>query len=388
MAGSKLGLKFPLFGIPVTIDASFLIFAALIGFTWAGSLSQTTALVLLVLVSILWHELGHAVALRAFGHRSTILIHGFGGLTASTDAVDMDDSQSIVVSLAGPIAGVVLGLGALAVLKGDTDLSRDQHLFWTVAVWINLVWSLANLAPVLPLDGGHVMERLVHVFAPRQVDWVPQVISILVALPLAIAAALNNLIFAALFLGFFAATSVRELLEVRSLRRQATASRLAGTALETYRSGTDIDRAIEELSVALGAGPPAALATECRRALGWAFVYRNGPLDMSRVTALADGIGDLGPTAFQRAAVAWRAGDRAAAYALWTRALAHEGTPPPAWYAPHLGLTGDTLSTLTGWLDQLPADERTLALRRLGDCLGRAGMIVEADDVLAHVGRS
>lgn len=388
MAGSKLGLKFPLLGIPVTIDASFLIFAALIGFTWARSLSQTTALVLLVFVSILWHELGHAVALRAFGHRSTILIHGFGGLTASTDAIDMEDSQSIVVSLAGPIAGVVLGLGALAVLKGDFELSPDQHLFWTLAVWINLVWSLANLAPVLPLDGGHVMERLVHVFAPRHVDWVPQVISVLVAFPLAVAAVLNSLVFAALFLGFFAVGSIRDLVEVRSLRRQAGASRLAVTALETYRGGLDVDRAIDELAAALGAGPPPNVAAECRRALAWAFVYRNGPLDTARVTALADGIGELGATAFLRAAVSWRSGDHAAAYALWTRALAHEGTPPPDWYAPHLGLTGHTLATLTGWLDQLPAAERTLGLRRLGDCLGRAGLDAEADRVLAHVGET
>ncbi len=43
--------------------------------------------VAIALVSVLWHELGHALAFRSFDCDSSILLHGMGGLTMPTPTV-------------------------------------------------------------------------------------------------------------------------------------------------------------------------------------------------------------------------------------------------------------------------------------------------------------
>ena len=112
---------------------------------------------IIVMVSILVHELGHAVAGRRLGLRpQEILLHGFGGLCRYDRAPR--GLQGVLVSGAGPAAG--LALGAIALVLGSTVVGMlPQWAGWvlgTVAL-INIFWSLFNLLPMLPLDGGHVV---------------------------------------------------------------------------------------------------------------------------------------------------------------------------------------------------------------------------------------
>lgn len=123
-----------------------------------------------VFVSILVHEFGHAMALKAYGQTSSIVIHGFGGLTLSQRRLSR--GQSIVVSLAGPTSALIL-LGIPAVLA-DRRWGDELWFDWAVAgggfgwypllrfaVYVNIWWSLANLLPIRPLDGGNVMTQLI-----------------------------------------------------------------------------------------------------------------------------------------------------------------------------------------------------------------------------------
>ena len=73
---------FHVLGIPVRIEPFFWIAAVLLAYN-LGDARLILMWVAVVLVSVLVHELGHAVALKAFGQSSVIVLHGFGGLTFS-----------------------------------------------------------------------------------------------------------------------------------------------------------------------------------------------------------------------------------------------------------------------------------------------------------------
>ena len=98
-------LSFRLFGIPVRIEPWFWVILALIG----GGLRANDALsmlwvllfVLAGFISILVHELGHALTVRKFGLSPAITLIAFGGY-ASFPAGRLTRKQSFLVTAAGP----------------------------------------------------------------------------------------------------------------------------------------------------------------------------------------------------------------------------------------------------------------------------------------------
>jgi stage IV sporulation protein FB len=118
--------------------------------------------------SILVHELGHALVARGFRLGPVqITIHGFGGLT--THRRSPSPGRSMLVTAAGPGAGLLLGGLALALylplaFSGLTEGASpsspvgllDSLLYMLVAV--NIFWSLFNLLPMAPLDGGQLLD--------------------------------------------------------------------------------------------------------------------------------------------------------------------------------------------------------------------------------------
>ena len=112
-----------------------------------------------LLISILVHELGHAVVAQRLGlGPCSILLHGFGGLCSFGRSPT--HRQGLLVSVAGPAAGLVLGALALGL-----DQLSGQHLTGVLALAvvlslrINLFWSLFNLLPMYPLDGGQALRH-------------------------------------------------------------------------------------------------------------------------------------------------------------------------------------------------------------------------------------
>jgi Zn-dependent protease len=117
----------------------------------------------LYFLSILLHELGHAVQARRDGMRVegiTLWLFGgvarFGGMFPSADA-------ELRVAIAGPL--VSLGLGVVFVLIGL--FSGLPPAVDGVAAWLgymNLLLLGFNLLPALPLDGGRVLRALLWRF--------------------------------------------------------------------------------------------------------------------------------------------------------------------------------------------------------------------------------
>src|SRR5262245_29849784 len=94
-----------IFGIPVKIDPSFLIICALLAYS---RLSQPDLLIewlIVIFVSILIHELGHALVVRSFGLSPQITLYSMGGLTSWKAEKSFSHAKHIVISLAGPFAG-------------------------------------------------------------------------------------------------------------------------------------------------------------------------------------------------------------------------------------------------------------------------------------------
>lgn len=148
---------------PVHVGWSAVIVYLLFGFMMAGRDVSPQGLVLvlgtaaLIAGSILVHEFGHASALRRYGHRPlAVELNGFGGLCHHRARPTL--SQDVVISLAGPGAGLLLGAGfyALSVMLPATTPWMLRGLV-QVGVWINIVWSIFNLLPMKPLDGSHAL---------------------------------------------------------------------------------------------------------------------------------------------------------------------------------------------------------------------------------------
>ena len=163
--------------------------------------------IIVLLVSILVHELGHALTSRKMtGVTPSIKLWGMGGLAYPN--TQLNQKQSFWVTWAGPLAG--LGFFGLIVLTCctvygiavGTDLTMfllfpstgiNRETFTVLAemnkpvffmldklLWVNLWWSLINLLPVFPLDGGQIYASIEK--SPKKVLIVGIVTGALVAI--------------------------------------------------------------------------------------------------------------------------------------------------------------------------------------------------------------
>ena len=164
VAPTPLDLNFRLLGFPVRVSPWFWLVTALFGFQVSRN-APPAALPLwvgCVFVSILLHELGHALLFRRYGAWAVrVILHGFGGV-AIADRLPMSRGKRILVALAGPgaqflLAGVVVGSDLLLDWQRTNELTV---LIYAYLKYINLVWALVNLLPIMPLDGGQVCLNL------------------------------------------------------------------------------------------------------------------------------------------------------------------------------------------------------------------------------------
>ncbi|MCA9582402.1 MAG: site-2 protease family protein [Myxococcales bacterium] len=161
-------LRWRLFGIPVVIQPYFFLIAVFLGAgTWDGDdwLVEMLCWIGLVLGGVLAHEMGHALAGRFFGRVPTIELHGMGGVTRWVEGGALSAGSNLVVSVAGPLVGMVLGgLSLLLLLVLGPQEGTLLYYVLSSSVWINLGWGVLNLLPMMPLDGGHVMASILEMF--------------------------------------------------------------------------------------------------------------------------------------------------------------------------------------------------------------------------------
>ncbi len=158
--GMASGPAFRLFGFPVHVRTGFLVFLATVMAINGVETGAWFALFLTVLLLV--HELGHALAARATGARAEITLDFLAGYASFAPTHPLAWWQNAGISLAGPLAQFAVGVGAL-VAWGVNPADLD-HAGWSIpqqTLWFaGPVIALLNLLPVLPLDGGHVVEAV------------------------------------------------------------------------------------------------------------------------------------------------------------------------------------------------------------------------------------
>ena len=168
-------LRFSVLGIPVRVHPMFWLISAFMGAN-ADDLRLIITWMVCMFVSILVHELGHALAARSFGWPVEILLYHFGGLASYSPGRGYSRGRAIWISFAGPLAGFCLyGLVVafeMAVIHFAPDspllirlLDNPPYLLGFAIVqmkYINLIWGLVNLLPVPPLDGGKICSELLN----------------------------------------------------------------------------------------------------------------------------------------------------------------------------------------------------------------------------------
>lgn len=113
---------------------------------------------IVIFVSVLVHELGHALTGLIFGQKARIELYGMGGMT-HRNGKKLRLWQEFFVVLDGPIAGFGLFFIAGSILNVVHYPAQSLVMEALLAtVYINVFWTLVNLIPVLPLDGGHLMR--------------------------------------------------------------------------------------------------------------------------------------------------------------------------------------------------------------------------------------
>ncbi|HCR31101.1 MAG TPA: hypothetical protein DIV79_13900 [Opitutae bacterium] len=163
-------LNFTLFKIPVSVHWMFWALAAFLGGGLRAQSAQDWHRVILfmaaVFISIIIHELGHALAGIRFGASTpSIQLHGLGGI-AGFRQDQLNRRQRILLTLAGPGASILLAIAffgiAIVLYQSGQPSSYPQILinyFVDVMVTINVFWTIINLFPVLPLDGGQILRE-------------------------------------------------------------------------------------------------------------------------------------------------------------------------------------------------------------------------------------
>ena len=199
-------LRFRLGPFPVNVAPSFLLAAVILGFPFLSDLVVLALWILVVFVSVLVHEMGHALVGKALGGHPEIMLERFGGVTFPRLPAPPSAASQIGLSLAGPIAGLLPGAAGWAIARyGAPEASSALAIIAELAITTSVFWTVLNLLPVLPLDGGHVLLAVLQGIRKKPSVRAASIISAVVAAVAAFAAwRLWDQIFVAVWLALFA----------------------------------------------------------------------------------------------------------------------------------------------------------------------------------------
>lgn len=142
--------------------------------TWTFDSIVSSLISLFVLFTcVVLHELGHSITARVYGiPAKTIVLWPFGGAAFLTREPEKP-RHDLFISAAGPVVNLMIAIAAIpvyiivAIIFGSTsevwDVSPEHLSFEFLIGWIfavNMILTLFNLIPALPLDGGHILRSV------------------------------------------------------------------------------------------------------------------------------------------------------------------------------------------------------------------------------------
>ncbi len=144
--------------IPIHIYPIFWILSFAIGLLNSSSIFEIFIWVGIVFVSVLIHEYGHALTAIFFGQHAHIDLLGFGGLT-HRHGKKLKKWQDFLVVLNGPLFGFLFCLACYGLYQfiGPSENGIIRYILQST-ILINFIWTILNLLPIQPLDGGHLLN--------------------------------------------------------------------------------------------------------------------------------------------------------------------------------------------------------------------------------------
>lgn len=139
----------------VAVDAIFLVVIVIMFYGSGASFDQLLMILLALVLTIVLHELGHALVAMAVGmYGVSITITGLGGLCSYTG--ERHPKQELFISAAGPATNLMLAALSWTVLEhggfGEPTIDLLLRFFFL----FNLMLGIFNSLPIFPLDGGQM----------------------------------------------------------------------------------------------------------------------------------------------------------------------------------------------------------------------------------------
>ena len=165
------------FGFPIRIDYSWFLIAALVVWTFSWRefprvlpyheqstyLAMGMAAASLFFLSILLHELGHAVVARARGITvESITLFIFGGIAQAREEA-RHPFDEFLITAAGPLTSFLLAGVFHATRLGAEVVSAPAPVVTVLGflALLNFVLAVFNMIPGFPLDGGRIFRSIV-----------------------------------------------------------------------------------------------------------------------------------------------------------------------------------------------------------------------------------
>ena len=161
-------------GFEVRLHLSWLFIVAIVTVTVAGRLAPLQPTIepavswlvgllgsLGVLVTVIAHELAHAVAARRDGADTTVVVVHFIGSPAAVDIVGSTPRAEAAIAAAGPLTsaaiGAVLCAVAFVILEAAPSLGPVADVLIIVGA-LDLILAGVSIVPAFPLDGGRLVR--------------------------------------------------------------------------------------------------------------------------------------------------------------------------------------------------------------------------------------
>ncbi|HEY3144111.1 MAG TPA: M50 family metallopeptidase [Acidimicrobiales bacterium] len=331
---------FRILGVPVRVEPLFIIVAVLLGYrlepVWV-----VFAWVVIVFVSVLVHELGHAFTYRVLGQRSAVVLQGFGGFTIPIDGGRrvLSKPKSILVSVSGSLAQIFL-VGIPARIAWQSDWGQNQLNGYSFGDWefnitvvlyylqlVSIVWGVLNLLPIRPLDGGHVAEELIGFETACKLSIVTAAVA-----GIYLMVEWDSSLFILIWMGLFAYMNYRDLQAGRNENFEVDApeggasghpARAGGGGGRGRKRGGHLQAVPTPTDLAAQLAPPDQAEVEARV---W-NALRAG--DADRAAAMLKQSGSRTPSGFVQASVAMAQGHTSIAVDLFESAYRAEPGGPP-----------------------------------------------------------
>jgi Zn-dependent protease len=251
----KLG---KLFGIPISLHLTFILFVAFLGMVYAFQGGAKAAIagvsfILALFLSVTLHELGHSLVARRFGIKVRgIVLLPIGGVS-QIEEMPEKPSQEFLMAVAGPATSVLLGLllGAASLLlygPGATfKTTLTGGLFIPDLARVNLLLAIFNLLPGFPMDGGRIFRSALARAMPfERATMIAAAVGRVFAIGLGLIGLFTNiwLVLIAVFI-YFGASAEANQVRIKTALHDVPVTRVMSTAFETLDPDDRLDKAVE-----------------------------------------------------------------------------------------------------------------------------------------------